>query len=167
VAGGTIHHPVERIPRRGIEKDRLRLCNVTPLGGYLQVYEEIDIGLDVFPWSGYTTTCETLWMGVPVIGLYGARHSARSTASLLTQVGLADWIARTPEEYAALAARFARDGDRLEELRQKLRPLMRETLCNGQRFTRALEAVYQEMWRKWCVRQSGEASLTAPARPVG
>jgi predicted O-linked N-acetylglucosamine transferase (SPINDLY family) len=82
-------------------------------------------------------------------------------------VGLADWIARTPEEYAALAAKFARDGDRLEELRQQLRPLMRETLCNGQRFTRALEDVYQEMWRKWCVRQGGEASLTAPARPAG
>jgi predicted O-linked N-acetylglucosamine transferase (SPINDLY family) len=141
----------------GIGKERLCLGNVTPPGGYLTVYREIDIGLDVFPWTGYTTTCETLWMGVPVIGLYGAHHSARSTASLLTQVGLSDWIARTPEEYADLAARFARDWDRLEELRRKLRPLMRETLCNGPRFTRALEDVYQEMWRKWCARQGGEA----------
>jgi predicted O-linked N-acetylglucosamine transferase (SPINDLY family) len=149
---------LQQFASQGIASERLRLCNLTPPGGYLTVYQEIDIGLDVFPWTGYTTTCETLWMGVPVIGLYGARHSARSTATLLTQVGLADWIARTPEEYAALAARFAHEVDRLEDLRQQLRPLMRETLCNGQRFTRALEDVYQQMWRKWCTRQGTEAS---------
>lgn len=140
----------------GIGKERVRLCSQTPVGGYFGVYREIDIGLDVFPWTGYTTTCETLWMGVPVIGLYGARHSARSTASLLTQVGLTDWIARTPDEYAALAAKFAGDLDALEALRRRLRPLTAETLCNGKRFTRALEDVYQEMWKKWCAGQCNE-----------
>ena len=91
---------LSRLAERGIELGRVEL---KPWRSsevmHLELYGEVDIALDTFPYNGTTTTCEALWMGVPVVTLRGDRHAGRVGASLLTQVGLMDWIAGSPEEY--------------------------------------------------------------------
>ncbi len=113
-------------------------------------YEEIDIALDVFPWSGHTTACEALWMGVPVVTLYGARHAGRMVSSVLNAAGLSGWIAQSPEQYISIAQQLASNLPGLIDTRVKLRGhLAASPLCDGKRFTAQLEQAYRQMWRAW------------------
>jgi predicted O-linked N-acetylglucosamine transferase (SPINDLY family) len=137
---------------RGIAPERLDLRQGTSAPGYLQIHDEIDVSLDVFPWSGGVITCESLWMGVPVLSRSGVRPAARNSAALLAGVGLSDWVVETPEAYVALALHWATDLVGLAELRMGLRQRMLATLCDARRFTRGLEVVYRTMWRRWCAR---------------
>jgi predicted O-linked N-acetylglucosamine transferase (SPINDLY family) len=90
-------------------------------------------------------------MGVPVVTLAGERSVSRSAASMLTSVGLADWIAYTPDDYVRLALKFASDRTLLAGLRASLRKRMRESpLMDEIGFTRDLEAAYRALWRRWC-----------------
>ena len=92
-------------------------------------------------------------MGVPVVTLLGNRHAGRVGASLLTQVGLTDWIAHSAEEYLDIATMLARDPAKLIEIRQTLRPrLLASPLCDGRAFAHKLEVVYRSMWKRWCER---------------
>jgi protein O-GlcNAc transferase len=135
--------------RRGIA-DRVELRSSWPAGqSHLSAYDEIDIALDAFPWSGHTTACEALWMGVPVITLHGDRHAARMVASVLTCLEMTEWIAETPEDYVEIGRRWAKDWAALASLRASLRERMRESpLCDGAGFTQGLEAAYREMWEQ-------------------
>ncbi len=138
---------------RGIDERRIdlhRSMDDGP-GGHLAVYGHVDVSLDTTPWSGHTTTCESLWMGVPMITLYGARHAARMGASVLTSLGLTDLIARTPDEFIDIGVRLARNIDQLSRLRTELRERMRSSaLCDGAAFTRTLEQTYRTLWQRWC-----------------
>ncbi len=136
--------------RLGIDSDRIEIRNQNCGESYLTVYDEIDIGLDVAPWAGGTTTMEALWMGVPVVALYGQRRSARSTAAIMSQVNLSDLIAYTETQYVSLATQLAQNVPRLELLRVELRPTLERTICNVERFTRDLEQEFQRMWTEWC-----------------
>jgi predicted O-linked N-acetylglucosamine transferase (SPINDLY family) len=90
-------------------------------------------------------------MGVPVVTLRGARHAGRMVASVLTQVGLTEFIADTPDQYLARAVQLAGDLGRLARLRAGLRGMMRDSpLCDGRGLTRSLEEAYRVMWRRWC-----------------
>jgi len=135
---------------RGIAVERLDLRHGPCTAGYLGIYGEIDISLDTFPCTGGVTTCESLWMGVPVLSLCGVRPVARNTAAHLTHVGLTDWVAQTPEQYVDLAVRVEKELDQLAQLRAGLRDRMVATLCDARRFTRVLEEAYRSMWRRWC-----------------
>jgi predicted O-linked N-acetylglucosamine transferase (SPINDLY family) len=118
---------------------------------HLSQYREIDIALDPFPYNGTTTTCEALWMGVPVVTLRGDRHSARVGASVLGSLGLDELIARDAEHYVAIAVRLANDRSRLMHLRGSLRAQMQaSSLCDAPRFARKMEAAYRSMWQCWC-----------------
>lgn len=139
----------------GIGASRLLAVTPLPLEEYFAWFDAVDIALDPFPYSGGTTTCDTLWMGVPVLTLAGTRSVMRSTASILSCVGLGEWIARTADEYVDLAVRYAGRRDVLTGLRASLRQKMRASpLMDEVRFVRGLEAAYREMWRAWC--DSGE-----------
>jgi predicted O-linked N-acetylglucosamine transferase (SPINDLY family) len=119
---------------------------------HLDLYNRIDIGLDTFPYNGTTTTCEALWMGVPVITLAGATHASRVGVSLLSSVGLPELIATTPEEYMAIAVGLAHDLEKLQSLRRSLRGMMaRSPLTDAQTFTHHLEEVVRRMWTAWCL----------------
>jgi protein O-GlcNAc transferase len=135
---------------RGIAGDKLDLRRGSGGPGYLNVYEEIDVSLDSFPCTGGVTTCESLWMGVPVLTLCGARPMGRNSAAILTTVGLTDWITQTPDEYRALAVGLGNQIDELSRLRAGLRNQMLVTLCDGRRFTKVLEEAYRIMWGRWC-----------------
>ena len=116
---------------------------------HLAKYQEIDIGLDVFPYNGVTITCEALWMGVPVITLEGTTHASRTGASILSCIGVSELVATTPAQYVEIALRLAADPEKRRALRAGLRARMRASpLLDAPRFARGLEAAYREMWKK-------------------
>ena len=119
---------------------------------HLDLYNRIDIALDTFPYHGTTTTCEALWMGVPVITLAGNAHVSRVGVSLLSNVGLPELIAKTSDEYISVAVNLAMGVERLRSLREKLRDMMkRSPICDAERFADNLEMCYRKMWETWCV----------------
>jgi protein O-GlcNAc transferase len=118
---------------------------------HLEDYHHIDVALDPFPYNGTTTTCEALYMGVPVITLAGNSHVSRVGVSILTNVGLPELIAKTPEEHVHLAIALAQDPERLSKFRGTLRERMtRSPLMNPAALTRDIEAAYRQAWTHWC-----------------
>ena len=113
---------LSRLRERGVALERVELMPwLAGSGEHLAMYERVDIALDPFPYNGTTTTCEALWMGVPVITLRGHRHAGRVGASLLTQIGLMDLIANSTEEYVEIALTLAGNPGRLDYLRRTIR----------------------------------------------
>jgi protein O-GlcNAc transferase len=118
---------------------------------HLAAYGEVDIALDPFPYNGTTTTCEALWMGVPVVTLVGDRHSARVGLDLLTRVGLERLAAPDIDSYVRVAADLARDSGALATLRTGLRErVARSPLCDAARFAHEFETALRAAWRQWC-----------------
>lgn len=135
----------------GVPADRLELRGHSPHGDMLAEYGDMDIALDPFPFGGGLTSCEALWMGVPVITLPGDRPAARQTRGFLHQLGLDDLVASTPDGYVTRAASLAGDPARLAGLRQSMRSRMiGSPLCNGSLFTATLDRSFREMWRRFC-----------------
>ncbi len=145
----------------GIDARRVELFSwIASKSGHLGAYDRVDIGLDPFPYNGTTTTCEALWMGVPVVTLRGERHSGRVGASLLTRMDLVDLIAETKDAYVETAVGLAKAPDRLSGFRTELRQRMKGSpLCDGDTFARDVEAVYREMWRYWCSGDRNKAGV--------
>ncbi len=136
----------------GIETGRIALMSwLASPRDHLALYGQVDIALDPFPYNGTATTCEALWMGVPVINLRGGRHAGRVGASLLTAARLPHLIAEDPLSYIAAAAELARDLDGLAALRAGLREQIQASpLCDANDFARAMEAAYRSAWRRRC-----------------
>jgi predicted O-linked N-acetylglucosamine transferase (SPINDLY family) len=121
---------------------------------HLALYREMDIALDTFPYHGTTTTCEALWMGVPVITLAGQTHVSRVGVSLLTNVGLPEMVAETEDEYVRIAVELAGNIERLTSYRANLRDRMRESrLLDAPSFAREMEAAFRQMWISWVASQ--------------
>lgn len=136
-----------------IERDRLELHGRLPFSEFLYLHHRADIALDPFPFHGTTTTCHTLWMGLPVITLAGATHVSRVGVSFLSNVGLSDLIAQSPDDYIRIATGLAGDLERLQKLRDGLRQRMIDSpLTDAPRLTRHLEQAYLGMWKNWCSR---------------
>ena len=136
-----------RLASAGIVASRIELEPFLPVADYLRLYDRVDIALDPLPYSGGTSTCDALWMGVPVITLPGERPASRSAASILASLGLQDWIADDADDYLARAVRFAADTRVVGDLRRSLRPRMRASpLTDEARFTRHLEDAFERMW---------------------
>ncbi|MBF0332828.1 MAG: tetratricopeptide repeat protein [Alphaproteobacteria bacterium] len=135
----------------GIPAGRLCLDGYSPTPRlHLARYGAVDIALDTFPYNGTTTTCEALWMGVPVVTLRGDRHAARVGTSILTNVGLPELIARDERDYVRRAVDLAGDRDLLRALRLSLRGRVAETLCDAPAFISEFETALRRMWQKWC-----------------
>lgn len=113
---------------------------------HLETYHEIDIALDPFPYNGATTTCEALWMGVPVLSLAGERSSGRMGVSILSAVGMEPWLADSVDDYVQLAIAHASNPGELARIRQNLREQMRHsTLCDADSFAEAFAGAIHEM----------------------
>jgi protein O-GlcNAc transferase len=147
----TCDYAMDMFAERGIAGERIVLQHPDPSPEHLKAYNKIDIGLDTFPFNGAATTCEAIWMGLPVITLAGTAYHSRAGVSLLSNMGLSELVAGTKEEYISIAVNLARDLQRLESLRGNLREAMRHSpLCDAKRFTADLEKCYRRMWKTWC-----------------
>jgi len=138
--------------RAGVEESRIRLDGGDRgVADHLRLYHSVDIALDPFPYNGTTTTCEALWMGVPVVTLAGTTHAARVGASLLTHLGTPEWIASDPAGYAMICSRLASDRGALTLERARLRERMRRSpLCDGPRWTSHFENALRAVWARRC-----------------
>jgi predicted O-linked N-acetylglucosamine transferase (SPINDLY family) len=143
---------IAKFSARGVPADRLELLGWAPEDrAHLGLYGRVDIALDTTPYNGTTTTCEALWMGVPVLTLATAAHAGRVGASLLTAVGLGDWIAASPTEFVAKGKDWAGDLTGLAVLRARLRrQVAGSSLCDAVAYARRIEGIYRELWRKRC-----------------
>jgi len=138
--------------RHGVERQRIELLDHAERAAeHLAAYGEIDIALDPFPYNGTATTCEALWMGVPVVSLVGDRHVSRVGLSLLTHVGMPQLAANSEDEYVGLAVALAGQLEDLASIRANLRPMMaRSPLTDGALLTRSLEQAYRALWQQYC-----------------
>lgn len=135
----------------GIPADRIELQRDTDWADYMAQYNRLDIALDpVGGHSGGTTTCDTLWMGVPVIHALGNRATSRFTASMLNAIGHPEWIAQTEAEYVDKVVALARDVEQRKTLRPAQRAQMANSpLCNAKELVVNLERAYFEMFERW------------------
>jgi predicted O-linked N-acetylglucosamine transferase (SPINDLY family) len=135
----------------GINADRIELVGRQKFPGYIETYGRIDIALDPFPYGGAITTCDSLWMGVPVVTLSGRTAVGRAAQSILCNVGLPELVAKMEDEYIQIAASLAGDPARLESLRASLRQRMADSpVMNTKQFARDIEAAYRMMWKTSC-----------------
>ena len=142
----------ERFAAIGVAAERLDFRKSISFADFLKfLNEEVDLTLDPFPFNGGTTTCHSLWMGVPVITLAGVRHAARMGLSILSDVGLTEFVAATPEQYVEIGRRVANDLGALREIRNSMRDRLRTSnLLDGVGYTRDLETAFRTVWRQWC-----------------
>ncbi|MEN9211294.1 MAG: tetratricopeptide repeat protein [Thermostichus sp. DG02_4_bins_136] len=143
---------LERIGSYGIEESRVELeYGRQGFAEHYGAYSEVDIALDPFPYNGTTTTCETLWMGVPVITLEGKAHVSRVGVSILKTVDLQELIAKNQEHYIDITRKLSEDRDLLVWLRRTMRErLLSSPLLRGVQFTAFLEKAYTLMWEQYC-----------------
>lgn len=146
----TCRYAIKMFADEGIKEERLELLLPVPsIKEHLEHYGRIDIALDTFPYNGTTTTCEALWMGVPVITLEGKCHAGRVGVSLLSNVGLKEFIARSEEGYINIAVSLSEDIQRLKDLRLSLRDMMKSSpLMDKEGITSGLERCYEEIWKE-------------------
>ena len=131
---------LERLEGVGISKDRVSVHGSMPYYAYLRSHAEVDIILDSFPYPGGTTTCDSLWMGVPTLTLSGNTMLSRQGVSLLTCAGLEDWIAQSEEGYVRIAVEKAQDIAQISRLRANMRKqVFASALFNAPSFARQLE----------------------------
>lgn len=151
----------KRYTEVGLPPDRLIFAPHAPRRHYLKLFNEVDIALDPLPYNGGVTSCDALYMGVPLVSLAGQTYHSRQGLMLLTNIQLPELAAKTPEEYVRVAVALARDRQRLAELRATLRDrLTRSPVMNGVDFARRLGDGYRMMWREFCAGRSLTATPT-------
>jgi protein O-GlcNAc transferase len=153
-----------RLAEAGIDSSRTTILPPAPAyADHLGAYAGVDIALDTYPYHGTTTTCEALWMGVPVVTLLGDRHAARVGASLLSAVGLPELIANSEEGFVRIAAGLAADRARLRAWRtpgnDSLRSRMAASpLCDARTFSARFQRAVREAWQRWCAAQGKQGA---------
>jgi len=147
---------VRRAMRRtGVEEARAAFVGRQAFADYMLTYREIDVALDPHPYCGGTTSCDALWMGVPVVSLAGRTAVSRAGATLLTHIGLGRLVARSEDQYVEVATGLIRDAKGLTALRAELRARVESSpLMDAPRLARDFEALLRSAWRAWCGRQS-------------
>jgi protein O-GlcNAc transferase len=151
----------ERLARLGLVVDRVGLVERTPdTQSHLAMYQLVDVALDTFPYHGTTTTCEALWMGVPVVVFAGDRHMSRVGVSLLHAAGHPEWIGQTAEDYVRIASGLAADVDTRRRLRSALRDdLRRGPLMDYKGQAERFGAALRNCWVTWCGAESRGGGL--------
>ena len=149
-----------RLRQAGIDRGRVEYRGFS--SGYLAEYNDVDVALDTAPYTGGLTTCEALYMGVPVVSLTGNRHGARFGYSILHNIGMSDLAAETPEDYVETAVALAASPETLAGLRRFLRPMMaRSPLMDGRGYTRAVENMYDKVYAD-CRKRGEEGNFARP-----
>lgn len=164
---GTRRLTQRRFQECGVDPGRISpLPPTVPLAAFLREYAGMDIAVDTVPYNGGTTTCDALWMGVPVITLPGGRFSSRMGASVLRTVGLDQFIAESEDDYVHRAASLAADTATLQTLRASLRNRMAQSpLCDASQFTQDFESILQDVASAGHRESGSTSSLLTDAEP--
>jgi predicted O-linked N-acetylglucosamine transferase (SPINDLY family) len=149
----------ERLGRCGLDPARVELLDRTAdTRQHLALYNDIDVALDTFPYNGTTTTCEALWMGVPVISLAGDRHMSRVGASLLAVAGHPEWVAADADDYVRRAVELAANPTQLADIAARLRDeLERSPLLDHAGQAARFGAALRACWVERCTRAARAA----------
>ena len=138
-----------RLKTVGIDVSRVEMRGFTSTADYLREYDDLDIALDTFPYTGGITTCEALYMGVPVISLYGKRHGTRFGLSILKNIGLEELAVNSYDDYVKLAVALANDWKLLSILRKNLRGMMTKSpLMDSENYLREVEAAFKKILKE-------------------
>jgi predicted O-linked N-acetylglucosamine transferase (SPINDLY family) len=149
--GNHRRRTLDRLSEEGIAANRVEFVPRQSHQGYLELYHRIDLALDTFPYNGHTTSLDSFWMGVPVVTLVGQTAVTRAGWCQLSNLGLTELAAHTPEQFVRIAAELAADLPGLSELRRTLRSRMEHSpLMDAPRFASNVEAAYRQMWHTWC-----------------
>ncbi|HEX4055252.1 MAG TPA: tetratricopeptide repeat protein [Tepidisphaeraceae bacterium] len=141
----------EMMKQTGTDPGRIEFTGRHRRGEYLRVYDRLDICLDPLPYNGITTTCDALWMGVPVVSRIGPTAAGRAGLSILSNLQMPEFVAADDPHFIAIAAGLAEDFGKRSELRKSLRSRIRASpVMDGKRFARNVEAAFRKMWRRWC-----------------
>lgn len=144
-----------KFEKLGVDPRRIRFESYQPMEDYFALYHQIDIGLDTLPYNGHTTSLDSLWMGVPILTLVGGTVVGRAGLSQLTNLGMTEWIAYSPEQYIEIATMVSNDRKMLAVIRSTLRERMiKSPLMDAVGFTRSIEQTYRQAWTIYCESQS-------------
>jgi len=147
---------VHWLEKAGVERERVTVCGLLARNQHLELYNQVDIALDTYPFNGCVTTLEGLWMGVPVITQVGQMTVSRVGLTLLTQLGLAAFAAHSPDQYIQKAVALAANPAALAKIRASMRQrMLASTLCDPSCHARELEAAYRRMWKDYCRSREG------------
>jgi predicted O-linked N-acetylglucosamine transferase (SPINDLY family) len=142
---------IGRFEAHGMARDRVRCLGATSRLEHLAEFANIDISLDPFPQNGGVSTWESLQMGVPVVAKLGASCGSRIGGSIVSAIGLGDWVAGDDERYVAMATEFAGRPAELEALRAKLPSMVASSEAgNNELYARRVEEAYRRFWRDYC-----------------
>ncbi len=142
----VLEHYQRLFESQGVAEHQVHLMNTIDVAEHQNLYNSIDIALDPFPYNGTTTTCDALWMGVPVLVLAGTRHAGRVGVSIMTRIGMTDWIAQTEQEYISKAIEHARDKENLARVKLGMRQrLLSSPLMQPRRVVKDIEHAYLDM----------------------
>ncbi len=152
----TRRHYQQCFAEEGVAANRVELRGWSPPSDVLASYNQVDIALDTFPYNGGLTTCEAMWMGVPVVTCPGETFASRHGLAHLTAVGATETIAANLDEYVDLAVALANDLPRLASLRAGLRSRVAASpLCDGKRFAGHFASLLREVWTRWASGRGG------------
>ena len=151
--GKTRQWVLEQFQSHGVDPGRIEFVGRQSRGDYLRTYDRIDLGLDSLPYNGHTTSLDSIWMGVPVVTLVGKTVVGRAGFSQLSNLNLAQLVARDADEFVRIVSATASDVSVLATVRAGLRErMLRSPLTDATRFAADIESVYRQVWRTWCQR---------------
>jgi predicted O-linked N-acetylglucosamine transferase (SPINDLY family) len=157
--GGHRQQVLATLGGQGVCEERVQFVTQQPRQEYLELYHQVDLMLDPFPYNGHTTSLDALWMGVPVVSLAGEQIVSRAGLSQLSNLGLPELVAFSEDDYVKIAVKLAHDLPRLAELRAMLRARMEgSVLMDGACFAQGIERAYRTLWRRWCAGESSALS---------
>ncbi|MDR2925187.1 MAG: tetratricopeptide repeat protein [Azoarcus sp.] len=158
----TLRYFSSQFERHGVNPAQLEFRGYVAKQKYYESHNEIDLGLDPFPYNGGTTGYDSIWMGVPFVTWPGEHLSARMGKAILENVGLRELVAQSADDYVNIAVALANDHERLKRLRENLRErMLASPLLDGKRMAHSLENAFREMWRRWCAatQAAGEGNV--------
>jgi protein O-GlcNAc transferase len=141
---------LQRFARHGVAAERLQLHPKRSYAELLEAYRHVDFALDPFPFSGCTTTCDALWMGVPVIARRGSTFVASQSASLLQRMGRDDWVADDDDSYVERVVTAVTHLDAVRAGRRELRESTRKYLCDAPAQALDFASLLRNIWREYC-----------------
>src|SRR5262249_31310448 len=135
----------------------ITFAGARPMREHLELLSAADVALDTFPYNGQTTTCETLWMGVPLITMSGRTHAGRVGAAILNAANLKEWITYSVDDYVSLGHKVMENAESLARIRASMRGrLSCSALFDANRHACEVDAASRNLWRRWCAGASGK-----------